>query len=238
MPTRPLLLRPLAHVLAVATLGVVLGLGVASAHAAPAVQEDQPPPESTEAPAPTEAPETTAPTDGTESEDDGDKMSTEDWLILILIGAVVVFLILGVTAITTSHSEKKSAAKQSLDARIREIVGGGRWIHDQASIDILRLHDPDQLRAEWAGVRARVVDVEGQVSVLRAGVTDARLAGALDNLTQALAGLRGAIQSSVAVRLDPPADNADAINEQATQTVLERRRQLDAALQPFTAPLR
>lgn len=186
---------------------------------------EEPPPETTAAPAPEQpAPEQPAPEQPAE-----DEFSDEDWILLIVLGVLALIVIIGATAAATNHSEKKEAARAALDRRTREISGGARWLHDQGSMEILRLTDPQQIRSAWAGVRGSTIDLESQITALRAGIDDPALDGSLAELGVGVAGLRGALESYVSLRLDPA--SSPALVENATQTVQDRRRQLDASMQ-------
>ena len=116
----------------------------------------------------------------------------------------------------------------------KDITAGGQWIHDQGSLDILRVSDPDQLRATWGTTRTQMVDFEGRVAGLAAGVDDAALVASLGQVGQSAAGLRGALDSSVSLRLDPDAAAKTELVESATQTVLQRRVELQSALARLT----
>jgi hypothetical protein len=176
--------------------------------------------------------------DGSGSESDGSSLSTEDWILLGILGVLGVAVIMGVTSLAHHHSEKTQAAKANLNSRLGEIVGSARWIHDQGSIDVLRVSDPRQLASTWDGVRERIIDLEANVSGLGSQVSDRGLQQALSRLGQTAAGLRGALGSSVSLRLgSDAADQADLI-QSARRTVDERRQQFGQAIDPVAAAQR
>ena len=149
-----------------------------------------------------------------------------------------VAVIMGVTSLAHHHSEKKQAVKANLNSRLGEIVGSARWIHDQGSMDVLRVSDPRQLASTWDGVRERIIDLESNVSGLGSQVSDRSLQQSLSRLGQTAAGLRGALESSVSLRLgSDAADQADLI-QGARQTVEERRQQFGQAIDPVAAAQR
>jgi hypothetical protein len=171
--------------------------------------------------------------DGTES-----KLTTEDWILLGIIGVLAIVVIMGVTSLASHHTDKKTAAKASLNSRLGEIVGAARWVHDQGSIEILRLTDARQLASSWSGVRERIVDLEARISVLANETHDGRLEQALLRLGQTAAGLRGALESSVSLRLGADAAYQTDLIQDARRTVDERRRQFGQAIEPVAAAQR
>lgn len=170
---------------------------------------------------------------GTES-----KLTTEDWILLGVIGVLAIAVIMGVTSLASHHSEKNAAAKTSLNRRLGEIVGAARWVHDQGSIEILRLTDTRQLASSWNGVRERIVDLEARISVLANETHDGRLEQALLRLGQTAAGLRGALESSVSLRLGADAADQTDLIQDARHTVDERRHQFGQAIEPVAAAQR
>jgi hypothetical protein len=193
-------------------------------------EEPAPAPE----PPPETAPPETAPEPAPAPEGD-DEFSDEDWVLIIALGVIALLVIIGATSMATHRSEKKNAAMTALDRRVRDIGGGGRWLHDQGSMDVLRTTNADEIRITWAGVRGSTIDLEGQIAALRSGIDDVGLDNALAELGVRVAGLRGSLESYVSLRTDPVAPSA-ALVENATQNVLDRRRQLDAAQQFVTVP--
>ena len=168
----------------------------------------------------------------------GSDLSTEDWILLGVVGVLAIGLIMGVTSVASRHSERKAAAKADLNSRLGEIVGAARWVHDQGSIEILRLTDARQLASSWNGVRERIVDLEARASVLATETHDRRLEQALVRLGQTAAGLRGALETSVSLRLGADAPEQTDLIQDARATVDERRRQLGQAIEPVAAAQR
>jgi hypothetical protein len=193
-------------------------------------EEPAPAPE----PPPETAPPETAPAPAPAPEGD-DEFSDADWVLINALGVIALLVSFGATSMATHRSEKKNAAMTALDRRVRDIGGGGRWLHDQGSMDVLRTTNADEIRITWAGVRGSTIDLEGQIAALRSGIDDVGLDNALAELGVRVAGLRGSLESYVSLRTDPVAPSA-ALVENATQNVLDRRRQLDAAQQFVTVP--
>lgn len=199
-------------------------------------------PPSTEAPPATDPPATdppaTQPAPGGEQPATDDAMSTEDWILLGILGIAAFALIVAVTSAAHRHSEKKAAALAEQNRSIGEIVGAARWIHDQGSLEVLRLTDPGQLERAWNDVRGRMVDLEAEVATERASTDDAHLDRSLDQLGQSVAGLRGALNSSVSLRTGADAGSQTQLIEDAAHTARERRSQLAAAIDPVAAARR
>ena len=194
-------------------------------------------PPSTEA-APATDPPATEPAPGGEQPATDDRISTEDWILLGILGIAAFALIVGVTSAAHRHSEKKAAALAEQNRSIGEIVGVARWIHDQGSLEVLRLTDPGQLERAWNDVRGRMVDLEAEVATERASTDDAHLDRSLDQLGQSVAGLRGALSSSVGLRTGAGAGSQTQLIQDAAQTARERRIQLAAAIDTVAAARR
>ena len=137
-----------------------------------------------------------------------------------------------------SQVSKSSHEHDVLDRRVAHLVGGAQWVHDQASLELMSgTQSPERLRAAWADTRRRTNDLAAQAS--EAAVTargDA--ATELRNLSTALGGLQGAIDTHVEMRLQAhgagDAGASMAINESAA-TVNERRHALRMAIAPLAA---
>ncbi len=175
---------------------------------------------------------------GADGADTGSELTNEDWILLGVIGVLAIGVIMGVTSLASHHSENKRAATDSLNRRLGEIVGAARWLHDQGTIEILRLTDTRLLASSWNTVRDRIVDLEARISVLANETHDRRLEQALLRLGQTAAGLRGALETSVALRLDADASEQSDLIQDARATVDERRRQFGQAIEPVAAAQR
>lgn len=186
-----------------------------------------------EQPAPEEpAPEEPSPPVADDTVDDG--LSSEDWLLIAIIGAVAFVIILIAGSASSRRSGAKQAARTSLNARLGELVGIGQWVHDQGSIDVLRVNDPVQLQAVWATVRGRMIDLEGRTAILAADVADPQLRQSTAQLGQAVAALRGALESNVALRLDRQ-PGQEHLLQSSTQAVHDRLQELRFAIGPVSA---
>jgi hypothetical protein len=204
----------------------------------PATDPPSTDPPSTEAPPATEPPATEPPAGGDQQPTTDDEMSTEDWILLGILGVAALALITGVTSAAHRHSEKKAAALAEQNRSIGEIVGTSRWIHDQGSLEVLRQTDPDLLGRSWDDLRGRMIDLEAEIVTKRSTIDDADLGRSLDRLGQAVAGLRGALTSLVSLSTGADAGSQTGLIQDASQTARERRQQLAAAIDPVAAAQR
>jgi hypothetical protein len=193
------------------------------------------PPET--APPETAPPETAPPEEGTPTED-GEGLTTEEWILIGILAVALFALIVGGTAASTRHSDKKQAARSSLNNRLSEIAGASRWMVDQGSVEIIRTTDPTQLRMAWDDLRRRAIDLEGQIAALASGTGDGNLDESLRYLGQRVAGLRGSLDSLVSLRTAHDAASQQALIATTEQTVYERRQQVATAIEPVAAARR
>ena len=197
----------------------------------PAPEEPAP-----EEPAPEEpAPEEPAPEETPDDVEEG--LSDEDWLIIAILAVAAFAVILVATSLSSSRSRKKEAARASFNRSLDQVIGGSRWVHDQATIDVLGATNPEQLRHIWNNTRARIVDVEGDVAVFSAGISDPGLQHSLATLGQSLAETRSVLESNVATRLEPGAGREELV-QSSNRAVYDRRPQLLAAIAPVASARR
>ena len=188
-----------------------------------------------EEPAPEEpAPEQPAP----EEPADDEGLTTEEWVLLGILGVLVIAVIIGATSAATRHSAKKGAARAGLNGRLSTITGTSRWVLDQASVETLRISDPAQLTTSWAGTRTRIIDLESDITVLMGSTGDSGLDQSLSMLGQNVAGLRGSLDTLVSLRTSDAAAGQQALIDDAARTVQERRQQLSAVMAPVEAAQR
>ena len=175
---------------------------------------------------PETAPPETAPPE-TEAEDDGG-ISTEAILIVLLlgIGAVLLFLLIS----RSSSSSKTPVGPGQQPSRLTDLLSGSRWVHDRASMEILRTTDPVQLSRTWQANGPRIVELEGWAAALAMESTEPATATALQNLGRATAGLRSALESDVALRTDPAMADRDDLVRSSALTVEQRRNDVNVAL--------
>lgn len=222
-----------------AVIGLALMAGACSSETQQAirdgVEESGGLPATTEAPAPTEAPETPAEPEGTDDVEEG--LSDEDWLLIAILAVAAFAIVLIATSLSSSRSQKKEATRASFNRNLDQVVGGARWVHDQAIIDILAANDPTRLRSTWNATQGRILDVEQDVAVLAAGVKNDHLQHTLGELGRSLTGLRNLLASNVALRLEPETGREDLV-QSSNQAVYDRRPQLSAAIAQVAAARR
>ena len=188
-----------------------------------------------EAPETTEAPEAPETTEAPETPADDEGLSTEDWVLLAILGFAVIAVIVWATAAAEKRSAKKPAARDSLNSRLSHVSGMSRWVLDQASVEIMRMTDPAQLRAAWDGTRPRFVELESEIVVFAGSTGDSVLDQSLSMLGQSVAGVRGALDTLVSLRTGEDAVAQQALIDDAVRTVQERRQQLSTAIAPVQA---
>jgi hypothetical protein len=130
----------------------------------------------------------------------------------------------------STRQDRRAQVRADDRARLAAIVGGVRWITDQASMEVMRLTDPRQLTASWQATRARCMDVERQIATMVAGESRPDRRAALDLVGRACAGLRMALEADVALRTDAVAPDRPDLVTLSTQTVQQRRGELQYAL--------
>jgi hypothetical protein len=160
-------------------------------------------------------------------------LSSEDILILALLGGGAVVAILAITSVASSRSEKKEAERQVRRRQFADLVGGVRWVKDQGTLEILRTTDPAMLSRTWQATNARIVDLEGRAASLQLQSSDEETAAALDELGRAAGALRAALNADVSLRSDPAMADRDDLVVSSAQVVQMRRVDLDTALSPL-----
>jgi hypothetical protein len=147
--------------------------------------------------------------------------------ILIVIGLII--------ALLSSRSRKRSAAQGAVNHRISRVVGGGQWVHDQASLDLIGgTQSPDRLRVSWDDTRRRMNDLGAEASAIAVDAHDQQLAGELRQFTYALGMLAGALDTNVGLRMSGRTDPGSvSATDESYATVNERRHDLHAALAPL-----
>lgn len=168
------------------------------------------------------------------SSDDG--LATEEWLLLILIGAVLVAGFVALLRRGGARDERRAETNR----RVAEAAGGARSVHDQA-MSVMQIVDPGQQQAAWSSLRTRAMALEGQISALAPGVTNASLLAGLQDVERSVAELRSAMESYLSLRTTTNSgqspDGYAQFLEAAELTALQRNQQLDASVQSLLAQL-
>lgn len=184
----------------------------------PAPEPDAPAPESS----PVELP------DLADGSDDG--LTTEEVVLLVLLGLAAVALVMGVVSMATNHSDKKKSEASLRRRQIGELEGLGRWILDQGSVEVLRASDAQQLEVAWQTMRPRSIDLETRCSSLASSIDDSEISDTLRHLATDVAALRGALETTVSLRLDPNAAANTPLIDEATRSAYQRREAVQLGL--------
>ena len=190
--------------------------------------EPEPAPEPEPEPEPAPEPEQPPAETPDEGESDGG-LTSEQWFAIILIALAGFALIAGLVAYASRRSGKQQAEQSASRRSAGEIVGLSRWLADQGSIDVLRSTDVQQLELAWQTVRTRAVDLENRCQALANSAEHANLSEALRTLSINVAGLRGALETSVQLRKDPKASEMEQLIAESTNTVSQRRQEVQSA---------
>ena len=192
--------------------------------------EPEPEPAPEPEPEPEPAPEPEQPPAETPDEGESDSgLTSEQWFAIILIALAGFALIAGLVAYASRRSGKQQAEQSASRRSAGEIVGLSRWLADQGSIDVLRSTDVQQLELAWQTVRTRAVDLENRCQALANSAEHANLSEALRTLSINVAGLRGALETSVQLRKDPKASEMEQLIAESTNTVSQRRQEVQSA---------
>ena len=162
--------------------------------------------------------------------EDGNDLAGSDFVLLVVLGTIAVAAILVAMHLGSSRQNQRDQARVGERQRTAGIIGSVRWITDQASMEIMRLTDPRQLSASWQATRSRCMDAEAQIAAAVAAESDLARRETLDDLGRACAALRVALEADVALRTDPVAPTRPDLVTLSTQTVQQRRSELQFAL--------
>lgn len=200
--------------------------------------DEAPPADGGTTPADDSSGDQSPPSDGSggDSGDGDSERSTEEWLVLIILGVAALAAVLGLAGMISNRRKSVASAQSELQQHVSQAVTDSRWVHDSGTVEVMRQSDPDLLRSTWSGVRLRMGGIEEQVSRLEAGTDNRSLAKKIGALAQSLVALRGAIDAYVSVKADP--NSQPALTQDALDTVTARRSELEAAIEPVAATVR
>jgi hypothetical protein len=152
---------------------------------------------------------------------------------------IVLLLALAVVACTllVAAARRRSREGKDLRNRIVELVGRARWIHDEASLEVLTATSSrDRLQLVWVDTQRRVDDISVQVAALAATCSRPDTRDELQNLSSTLGRLTGALDTHVSLHLQLSRDpSIETALDGASETVLERRLALSSAIRPLAA---
>jgi hypothetical protein len=198
----------------------------------PPAEEPAPEEPPAEEPAPEQPPaEEPAPEQPPAEEADGEPLTTEEWVLLILIGLLVVAVIAGLVAAMSRRSPDEANDGGSNQRALDDITRSCRSIHDSSVIAVLQAGDPTALQATWGPARSQLVSLEGRISYLVANLSDPAAQRTVSELGSAVAGVRGALDSNVALRIGADTPGQAGLVEASNKTALNRAEQLELALQ-------
>ncbi len=186
----------------------------------------------TEAPV-TEDPASEAPASEREASvteaDDATDGDTTNWVPIVIIALIVLLLAWLLISAMRRSSDRRRAGAAARSGRLGEVLGTGRWIHDQGIPEIQRTNDPAQLEQFWQATRQRMVAMEEETTSMLLDAEGDPLANALKQLNDSSQGLRSAVDGDVAMR-SQSAVNPELMAE-SMRTVQERRREFNQALE-------
>ncbi len=191
----------------------------------------EPPEPESEAP-PTEAPATEAQAEPspevTDEPDTEEAMQTQDWLPIVLGLLALLVIVLLVSSFLGRRRDARRAAHDRVRDAIGDLLGTGRWVLDQGSVEVQRITDPQQLQRSWQMVRERLVGLEERVAGLMVDVEGEPVANVLQNLAVSSEALRSVLDGTVSLRGDAAPD-PDLVSDNRL-AVQQRRRDFGAAL--------
>ena len=165
-----------------------------------------------------------------EAEDGG--LSSEQWIGLIVLGALVIGAIIAVTAWISGRSKRSGHEMVERSRQVNEVISRSRWVHDQATLSVLATTDPTALQSTWSTVQAQLLDLEASIAASRSG--DPVLDSEMAHVGRSVGDLRGALAADVALRLTSQGQQLELV-EASRRTVLQRNDELERALRPLAA---
>ncbi len=196
----------------------------------PAPEEPAPEEPAPEEPAPEEpAPEEPAPEASVPEDDEG--LTTEEWTLLIVVGLVVLAIVIGAALLASRRTRRRDQQRTTHQRRLDDIVRECRSVHDSAVLSILQTSNPAMLQSTFAAARNQLIDLEGRATALATELPDESDRRQLNDLGMAVAGLRGALETNVGLRVEPNEPQQGELIDSSNRTVLHRSEQLESALQ-------
>jgi hypothetical protein len=193
----------------------------------PPAEEPAPEEPPAEEPAPEESPAEELPAE----EPADEPLTTEEWVLVILVGLLVLGAITSMVVLFSRRSGNQASDGGANQRRLDDITRSCRSIHDSSVLTLLQTSDPVMLRSAWGAASQQLVGLETQISYLvpeLSGTADLR---PVQELGVAVAGVRGALESNVGLRLDTQMPDQTDVIEASNRTVLYRSEQLESALQ-------
>jgi len=190
------------------------------------------PPEQTVAPQPTAPPEQPATTEQpvtAEPIDEGDGTTNGEaaaiGILLLALGAII-----GLVVWLSRRSDDRRRTDDSFRRRLASISASTRWVVDQGIPALLGPTDPVTSQSTWTTVNTTLSDVQQQLIAIPRS-SDAQSSRALSDLENAVASMRGSIDSGYRVRLEHPGQ--PEIVGASDRAILAQRDQLMRAIPAF-----
>lgn len=191
---------------------------------APEPTTPEAPPETTAPEPPPETPATTVPAEGEDQ-----PLTTEEWVLVILLGLLILGAVAAIAAMLGRGSKKGSTNSRQM--RLDDINRMSRTVHDSSVPSVLHASDVAAIQSAWAATQHQLVDLESRVAALATDITDTEARRAVQEVANASVGVRGALESNVALRVGTDAANQTDLIENSSRTVMQRNDQLETALQ-------
>jgi len=220
--------------IAVIALSATLLLACSSDPSSPSSSREptQPVPEE---PAPEEPPAEEPAPEEPPAEPESESLTTEEWVLVVLIGLLVLAAVAGIAALLSRRPKGRSSDTASRQMLLDDITRSCRSVHDSSVFSVLEASDPVALQSGWVAAQRQLVDLEGRISNLAAGLSDPADLRVIQELGASVAGVREALQTNVGLRLESPASGQADLIEASNQTVLYRNEELESALQRSTS---
>jgi hypothetical protein len=217
---------------AAAALSATLLLACSSDPASSPLSSIERPEQPVEEPAPEEpAPEEPAPEEPAPEEAESESLTTEEWVLVILLGLMALAAVAGIAALFSRRSTGQSVDTSSKQILLDDITRTCRSVHDTSVLSLLQATDSVTLQSGWSAAQRQLVDLEGRISYLAVDIADPTNLRSIQELGSAVTGVRGALESNVGLRMEAPASGHADLIEASNRTVLYRSEQLESALQ-------
>ncbi len=180
--------------------------------------------------------------DGEDEGDEDNPLTDPDTIRWVIIGIVAIVALLVIGGVASSLGRRNDQVQDRRDQqrlvrheRLSRIVGGGQWVHDQVSLEMLNPSvDAARLQLNWQDSRRRIYDLGSEATALAVN-SDPQTSLALRDLSRTLGSLVGAIDTNVGLRSTSDPEDASARNAlvASNNAVQARRAELEAALLPL-----
>jgi hypothetical protein len=159
--------------------------------------------------------------------------------IALIIGAVLLGIVL-ISSLLASR-RRRAGTVEEWDAGLREATGEARWVHEVLSLDIANratTRTQDELLAIWQDGRRRITDLEASLYRASSSAPEQRLDVPVYLVTDALRGLREALDNDLNLRSPEGASapGQDTLLDDSAALISQRRAMLLQAVQTIENP--